>query len=136
MFASTKQGGVCQGAPDLCKTPAPPGSPIPMPYPNIAMCNQAKGNTCSKKVKICNKPALTKKTVIAQSTGDEAGSAGGVISGKIKGPAKYMTASTRVKIEGQPAVKSGCSLTQNGNNPNVYGGTQLAPSQTKVMIMA
>ena len=59
-----------------------------------------------------------------------------MISGKIKGPAKYMTASTKVKIEGQPAVKLGCSLTQNGNNPNVYGGTQLAPSQTKVMIMA
>ncbi|SDN25289.1 protein of unknown function [Desulfonauticus submarinus] len=134
MFASTKQGGICQGAPDVCKTPSPSGT-VPMAYVNIAMCNQAKGNTCSKKVKICGKVALSKKTVIAQSSGNEPGSGGGIVSSKIKGPAKYATCSQKVKIEGQPAVYFGCSVLQNGDNPNVYGGSQIAPSQTKVMIM-
>ncbi len=136
MFASTKQGGVCQGAPDVCKTPSPPGSPVPIPYVNIAMCNQARGDTCSSKVKICNKVALTKQSVIPQSTGDESGSVGGIISSTIKGPAKYTTCSMKVKIEGQPAVYFGCALTQNGENPNVFAGAQIAPSQLKVMILS
>ena len=37
MFAVTKQSGQCFGFPDVCKTPAPPAAPIPIPYPNIAM---------------------------------------------------------------------------------------------------
>ncbi len=136
MFASTKQGGMCQGMPDVCKTPAPPGAPIPTPYVNIAMCNQARGDTCSRKVKICGKVALTKKSVIPQSTGDEPGSVGGVVSGTIKGPARYVSSSMKVKIEGQPAVYFGCTLTQNGQNPNVFNGSQIVPSQFKVMILA
>ena len=76
MFASTKQGGQCMGMPDVCNIPTPVG-PVPTPFPNTAMCNQARGDTVSKKVKICLKEVLTKKSVIAQSTGDEAGSQGG-----------------------------------------------------------
>ncbi|MBW2647660.1 MAG: DUF4150 domain-containing protein [Deltaproteobacteria bacterium] len=46
----------------------------------MGMCNQARGDTVSMVVKICMKEAMTKKTEIPQSSGDEAGSAGGIIS--------------------------------------------------------
>ena len=38
--ASTNGGGQCFAFPDTCKTPTP-GGPVPIPYPNIAMVNQA-----------------------------------------------------------------------------------------------
>ena len=133
MFASTKQGGQCMGMPDVCNTPTPVG-PVPIPYPDMGMCNQARGDTVSMVVKICCKEALTKKSVIAQSTGDEAGSVGGVVSGMIKGPVKFMTFSSKVSFEGQPAVYLGCTTAHNGNNANCLAGSQIAPSQTKVLI--
>jgi len=80
------------------------------------------------------KESLTKKTEIPQSSGDEAGSAGGVISGMIKGPVKYMSFSQKVKLEGTPAVYLGCQTAHNGNNANCPVGSQLVPSQTKVLI--
>ena len=40
MFALTLQGGTCMSTPpDVCKTPAPPGAPVPIPYVNIFQCN-------------------------------------------------------------------------------------------------
>lgn len=84
MFAATKQGGQCMGMPDVCKTPTPAG-PVPVPYPNTAMCNQARGDTVSKKVKICSKEVITKKTIISQSTGDEGGFGGRRRVGKHQG---------------------------------------------------
>jgi len=133
MFASTKQGGQCMGMPDVCNTPTAVG-PIPVPYPNMAMCNQARGDTVSKKVMICSKEVLTKKSIIAQTTGDEAGSQNGVISGIIRGPAKYLTYSSKVFVEGQAVVYLGCTTAHNGNNANCPVGNQIAPSQTKVLI--
>ena len=133
MFASTKEGGQLMGMPDVCNVPGPVG-PIPTPFPNMGMCNQAKGDTVSKVVKICMKEALTKKTEIPQSSGDEAGTAGGIISGMNMGPVKFTSASTKVKFEGQYAVYLGCQTAHNGNNANCPVGSQLDPSQTKVMI--
>ena len=40
--ATTNAGGMCMGFPDVCKTPIPPAGPVPIPYPNMAMVNQAK----------------------------------------------------------------------------------------------
>ena len=67
--ASTNGGGQCLGFPDVCKTPSP-GGPIPIPYPNIAMCTQGKG---SNKVLINNKQTLRQGDNIRMSSGDEAG---------------------------------------------------------------
>ncbi|MGB2907670.1 MAG: PAAR-like domain-containing protein, partial [Candidatus Aminicenantaceae bacterium] len=108
-----------------------------IPYPNIAMANQAKGSTASKKVKIVNKKALTTKTEISMSSGNEAGSAGGgMISSKIKGPAKYKKGSSKVKVEGSPIVHLTSMIGQNGTaNHNMPAGVQVAPSQTKVLVM-
>lgn len=130
---STKQDGICQtnGPLDVCKTPSPSG-PIPMPYPNIAMCNQASSGTCTKKVKIAGYVVLTKDSQIPSSTGDEAGSAGGVVSGTIKGPVLYKTFSQKVKMEGVNVVRHLCVTTHNGTSPNAMLGSQVTPSQTKV----
>jgi len=130
MFAVTKQSGQCLAMPDVCKTPAPPGPPIPVPYPNIAM--PMMGNPATTKVLICGMPALTKASKITISSGNEAGAAGGVVSGKIAGPAEFIMGSMKVKLEGNPAVRLGDSTKQNDGNAV---GAVVAPSQNKVMVM-
>jgi len=133
--ASTNGGGQCAGFPDVCKTPTP-GGPVPIPYPNMAMLTQAKGSSCSSRVKIINKKTATTKTEISMSSGDEPGNAGGgVISSKFKGPAKFKKGSSKVKVEGSPI----CHLTSmvglnGGSNANCPAGVQVAPSQTKVLV--
>ena len=135
MFASTMQGGMSMGMPDVCKVPAPPAPPIPTPFPNQAMFQTANGGTISKKVYICNQQAFTKKTEIPQTMGDEGGSLGGMVSGMIKGPAKFTMGCLKVKFEGSEAIKLTAPTTQNGSNPNTTG-IHMQPSQTKVMIMS
>jgi hypothetical protein len=134
--ATTNAGGQCFAFPDVCKTPSP-GGPIPIPYPNIAMPNQANGSTTSQKVKIANKNACTTKTEISMSSGDEAGCAGGgVVSSKFKGPAQYKKGSSKVKVEGAPIVHLTSIVAMNGgSNANMPPAVQVAPSQTKVTVM-
>jgi hypothetical protein len=136
MFSvATNKGGQIMGFPDVCKTPSP-GGPIPIPYPNIALLNNASGSTCTKKVKVGNKKVLTKKSKITMSTGDEAGSAGGgVVSSKFKGPAKPIRTSVRVKFEGQAAVFQTCVFGMNGDNANLPGGILSMCAEQKVKIM-
>jgi hypothetical protein len=132
--ASCKAGGVCFGFPDVCKTPAPPSpSPIPIPYPNIGQAASATGGTCSSKVKIMNQPAITKDTEIPSSSGDEAGVAGGVSSSCNMGKVVYKMASEKVKAEGKGIAKI-LSMTSH-NKDNFPAGMQIAPSQTKVLVM-
>ena len=134
--ASTNGGGQCFAFPDVCKTPTP-GGPVPIPYPNIAMLNQASGGTLSSKVKIVGNKAATKDTEITMSSGDEAGSVGGVVSNKIKGSAKFTQGSSKVKIEGKGAAYLGAMVGQNdASNSNMPAGHQVAPSQVKVIVAA
>ena len=134
MFAATMQGGMALAMPDVCKVPAPPAPPIPTPFPNQAMLQTANGSTCAQKVYISCMKAFNQKTEIPQTMGDEAGVAGGLVSGMIKGPAKFTTGSVKVMIEGSPAIKLTASTTQNGSSPNTTG-VHMQPSQQKVMIM-
>ncbi len=130
--ASTKGGGLCQAVPDVCKTPAPPAGPVPIPYPNMAMLNQATGT--SKKVKIVAKEAVTTKSKIPRSMGDEAGVAGGVVSSMNMGPVTFKKGSTKVKVQGVPIVHLTSMTAHNGNNANAPAGAQVAPSQAKVIV--
>lgn len=131
MFAVTKQAGQCMAMPDVCKTPAPPGPPIPIPYPNIAM--PMMGNPATLKVLIAGMPALTKASKITISNGDQAGVAGGVMSGKMMGAAEFVMGSMTVRLEGNPAVRLSDPTKQNEGNAI---GSVLAPSQAVVMIMS
>ncbi len=137
MFACTTMGGMALGAPDVCKTPAPPSpSPVPIPYPNTAQLPTTNPGTCTNKVLIMNMPAVTKSSEIPATMGDNAGVAGGVSSGVVMGPAKFNMGSNSVKFEGNPPVRMLDPTGHNGSSPNVPAGSVLAPSQTKVMIMS
>ncbi|TDY97876.1 UNVERIFIED_ORG: uncharacterized protein DUF4150 [Herbaspirillum seropedicae] len=131
MFAVTKQAGQCMAMPDVCNTPIPPAGPVPIPYPNIAM--PMMGNPATTKVMISGMPALTKSSKITMSNGDQPGVNGGVVSGKIMGPAEFIMGSMKVKLEGNPAVRMGDTTKQNDGNAV---GAVLVPSQVKVMIMS
>ena len=131
MSAATKEAGLMAmpGPLDVCKVPAPPGSPIPMPFPNMA--SPPTASPVSEKVFFNGMAALTKKSVIPMTDGDQAGTAGGVQSGKIMGPGKFTTGSTKVEIDGNPAIHLGATTTQNdGNGVGAY----TTPSQAVVVI--
>jgi hypothetical protein len=130
--ASTNGGGNCMAMPDVCKVPAPPAPPIPTPFPNTGMLNQA--TNASMKVKICGKQAVTTKSKVPKTMGDEAGVAGGVVSGMNMGPASFKKGSTKVKVEGSPLVSLTSLTAHNGTNANAPAGTVVAPSQAKVLV--
>jgi len=118
--------------PDVCKVPAPPAPFVPTPLPNIAQCTQSEG---SDKVKIDGKKTIVKGSKISMSSGDEAGSLGGMISSKIKGECEFKMGSSKVKAEGKEVCYVGGMTAQNGATANMPAGAQIAPSQTKVTVM-
>ncbi|MCE5248704.1 DUF4150 domain-containing protein [bacterium] len=135
MMAMTNQaGGKCFAIPDVCKVPAPPAGPVPMPFPNMAMTETADPSTCAQMVKIEMMNAMTLKTKWKMSQGDEAGVAGGVVSNKNMGEVCFTMGSVMVKIEGSPAVFMGCPTAHNGTPPNAMGAA-LQAGQQKVQIM-
>ncbi len=130
--SSTKGGGNCLGVPDVCLTPAPPAPPVPTPYPNSGMVNQAKKT--SKKVKFSGKQAVTVKSEISRSMGDEAGVNKGVMSGMNMGKITFKKGSSKVKAQGKKCVHLTSITGHNGSNANMPAGAQIAPSQTKVKV--
>ena len=120
--------------PDVCKVPAPPGPPVPTPFPNIAMLNQADGSTCSSKVRICGRKACTVATEIGRTSGDEAGTLKGVVSSSNMDKAVFRSGVSRVQVEGKDIAVHLRPTAHNGSNANAPGGTHVAPSQTKVIV--
>ncbi len=110
---------------DVCKTPTP-GGPVPIPYPNIAMSSDtAKG---SKKVKMDGNPIMLKTSNFSTSTGDEAGTVGGVVSSKFKGKAEFVNYSFDVKVEGKNVPRLGDMMVQNkGGSPNTPPMPEVQP---------
>lgn len=125
--------GVATAFPDVCKTPAPPAPPVPIPYPNVAMSSDtAQG---SQDVKIDGNPVMLQGSTFAQSTGDEAGVAGGVVSGKIKGKAEFVAYSFDVTIEGKPVPRLGDMMVQNeGSPPNTPPMPEVQPPTVVVVV--
>jgi uncharacterized Zn-binding protein involved in type VI secretion len=135
--ACTNGGGsiATTGPVDACKTPSPAG-PVPVPYPNLAQLTQANGSTCSSKVKIDGKKPIDVSSEVSMSSGDEAGTAGGIVSSRFKGKCDFKSGSSRVKIEGKKLVYLGATSGHNGGgNDNVPVGAVVAPSQSKVKCM-
>ena len=129
--AATNGGGQAMGMPDVCKVPAPPLPPIPTPFPNIAMLPQAVGT--SVMVKIASRPVVTVASKVPISMGDEAGVAGGVVSGVFIGPCSFKLGVPTVKIEGNDVVTQLKPTAHNGTSANAMG-TILSPSQMTVLI--
>jgi hypothetical protein len=118
--------GMVTFMPDVCKTPAPPAPPVPIPYPNIAMSQDtAQG---SKTVKADGNSIMLKGSVFSQSTGDEAGSLGGVVSGVTKGKAEFINYSFDVKVEGKNVPRLGDMMLGNkGSAPNTPPMAEIQP---------
>lgn len=91
--------------PDVCWTPSP-GGPVAVAYPNIAFSRDLEKGTTTVKADGGNMCA-NNGSVFNKSTGDEAGTLGGVISGTVAAEACWMTYSFDVKLEG----KGACRLT-------------------------
>jgi len=107
-------GGVSPAFPDVCKTPSPAG-PIPIPYPNIAMSSDTSEGSSS--VKADGNPIMLKSSSFSMSTGDEAGSAQGVVSNKIKGKACPLLYSFDVKVDGENVFRMTDMMLQNSGSP-------------------
>jgi hypothetical protein len=118
--------GVATGFPDVCNTPAPPAGPVPIPYPNVAMSSDAAEG--SKDVKIDANPIMLDGSNFATSTGDEAGSSGGVVSGQTKGKAEFVNFSFDVTVEGKAVPRLGDMMVQNkGSSPNTAPMPEVQP---------
>lgn len=103
--------GLVSFLPDPCLTPAPPAPPVPIPYPNIAMSQDTdKG---SKTVKVDGNPIMLQDSEFSKSTGDEAGSVGGVASGVTKGKAKFVNYSFDVMVDGKNVPRMGDMMLGN-----------------------
>jgi hypothetical protein len=106
--------GIGTAFPDVCKTSAPPAPPIPIPYPNVAMSSDAAQG--SKDVEMDGEPIMLQGSNFSTSTGDEAGSAGGVASGTIKGKAEFVLYSFDVKVEGKNVCRALDTMLHNNKN--------------------
>jgi len=124
--------GVATAFPDVCKTPAPPAPPVPIPYPNVAMSSDTDQG--SQDVKVDGNPVMLQGSNFKMSTGDEAGSVGGVVSGKIKGKAEFVNYSFDVTIEGKPVPRLGDMMVQNcGSPPNTPPMPEVQPPTVVVV---
>ncbi len=103
--------GIAPAFPDVCLTPSPTGPPIPVPYPNLARSADTAEGT--KSVIVEGNPVMVQDAVFATSTGDEAGSAGGVASATTKGKARFVNYSFDVKLEGRCVARLGDPMTHN-----------------------
>jgi hypothetical protein len=108
-----QSGGLSTVFPDVCKTPTP-GGPVPIPYPNIGQASDTSGGPSS--VKVDGSMPMVKGAKYRMTSGDEAGSAGGVLSGGIKGEAEFMLYSFDVKLDGKNACRMGDPLFHNKKN--------------------
>src|SRR5213592_4053468 len=86
--------GIATAFPDVCKTPSP-GGPVPIPYPNIA--RSADSADTATTVKANGQPIMLKTSNFSKSSGDEPGTAGGVVSNVNRGKAMFINYSFDVK---------------------------------------
>lgn len=125
--------GVATAFPDVCKTPAPPAPPVPIPYPNVAM--SADTTQGSQDVKMDGNPIMLQGSNFKMSTGDEAGVAGGVVSGQIKARAEFINFSFDVTVEGKSVPRLGDMMVQNkGGAPNTAPMPEVQPPVVVVVL--
>lgn len=108
--------GMAPSFPDVCKTPAPPAPFVPVPYPNIAQSSDAA--SASSTVKCDGNPIMLKSSNFSQSSGDEAGTAGGgMVSNTTKGKAEFTMYSFDVKADGENVPRLTDPMQTNKMNP-------------------
>jgi hypothetical protein len=106
-------GGLSTVFPDVCQTPTP-GGPVPIPYPNVGKAGDTSSGPSS--VTVDGSMPMVKGAKYRLTSGDEAGSAGGLISGSAKGEAEFLMYSFDVKLEGKNVCRLGDPLFHNKKN--------------------
>lgn len=113
-IAHKGSGGMSPVFPDVCKTPAPPAPPIPIPYPNIGQTSDTSGGPTT--VKCDGEMPMVKGAKYSKSSGDEAGSIGGIISSVNRDECELMMYSFDVKFEGNNVGRLSDPLFHNKKN--------------------
>jgi len=114
-IAHKGSGGMSITFPDVCKTPAPPSpSPVPIPYPNIGQASDTSQGPTT--VKTDGQMPMVKGSVYMKSSGDEAGTLGGIISSVNMNVCEFMLYSFDVKFEGKNVCRMGDPLFHNKKN--------------------
>lgn len=126
MLPACNQGaGISQGFPDVCLTPAPPGPPVPIPYPNIAM--HAMAAPACVTILLSGLPALNMGSIIPMTMGMEPG----VANPLYMQLGMFTMGVPTVLLEGLPAVTlTSPTMGNAGNNPV---GMVVATSVTNVL---
>jgi hypothetical protein len=93
----------CNAFPNVCLTPSPTG-PIPTPYPSVSSTQYLKKG--SRNVRINRAPIAIATSELSTSSGDEAGTLGGVLSKTNSGKVIFATSSPFVRIEDQGVVRN------------------------------
>lgn len=128
MFANSQAGGVDFAPADVCKTPP---FATPVPYPNQA--NGSEAITNIPNIIYVGGPVHNLNTVIPVTHNDEPGSMGGVASGTVASMSKHVSGANKIIIQGAPISRmTSVNLPNNQNT----AGTRIAPSQTKILILA
>jgi uncharacterized Zn-binding protein involved in type VI secretion len=115
--------GIAFAFPNICLTPAPPSSPVPIPYPSIAQL--ADATKASSDVTAGGKGIiLANETEVPTTSGDEAGTNGGVSSGTFGQKCEFTQGSGSVTVNGKAVVRLGDPTKQNNGNAvgTVLGG--------------
>ncbi len=113
-IAHKGSGGLSIAFPDVCKTPAPPAPPIPIPYPNIGQSSDTSDGPST--VKTDGKMPMVKGAKYSKSSGDEPGTIGGVMSNVNRNECEFMMYSFDVKFEGKNVCRMGDPLFHNKKN--------------------
>jgi hypothetical protein len=93
--------GFAVSFPDVCKTPAPPAPPVPLPYPNIGANVSALGEG-THKVRGGGEIVVRKASTIADSSGNAPGAAsGGIVTARSSGRVAYSIGVGMVKVDGK-----------------------------------
>jgi hypothetical protein len=109
-IAHKGSGGMSIAFPDVCKTPAAP-SPLPIPYPNLGMASDTSQGPST--VKTDGEMPMVKGAKYSRSSGDEAGTLGGVASSVNMSECEFMMYSFDVKFEGNNVCRMGDPLFHN-----------------------
>src|SRR5690242_19576136 len=107
-IAHKGSGGMSMVFPDVCKTPAPPAPPIPIPYPNVGQASDTSGGPTT--VKTDGQMPMVKGATYTKSSGDEAGTLGGVMSSVNMSACEFMMYSFDFKFEGNNVCRMGDPL--------------------------
>ncbi|WP_354371209.1 DUF4150 domain-containing protein [Variovorax paradoxus] len=125
MFANCQLMGMDLAFPDVCKTP------VPVPFPNVALGPMAIPNVPN--ILLMAMPAHNLGTVTPITLGDQPGVLGGIISQTFMQQSRHITGAFTVLTKALPTTRVTSVSLQNRMN---IVGMRLIPSQFKVLVLA